>query len=78
MHSASLNRPRAPRSAEAGLADLPARNCLCRRLAPSQETPVRFHDEAAYAHLLEVICGLGSPIVGETEVMSQFKAFAAG
>jgi glutamyl-tRNA reductase len=36
-----------------------------------------FQDEAAYAHLLEVICGLGSPIVGETEVMSQFKAFAA-
>src|SRR6187402_880925 len=35
-------------------------------------------DEAASAHLLEVICGLGSPIVGETEVMSQFKAFAAG
>lgn len=37
-----------------------------------------FHDAAAYAHLLEVICGLGSPIVGETEVMHQFKAFVAG
>jgi len=36
-----------------------------------------FHDEAAYTHLLEVICGLASPIVGETEVMAQFKAFAA-
>jgi len=36
-----------------------------------------FQDEAAYAHLLEVICGLGSPIIGETEVMSQFKAFVA-
>lgn len=36
-----------------------------------------FQDEAAYAHLLEVICGLASPIVGETEVMAQFKAFAA-
>lgn len=37
-----------------------------------------FQDEAAYAHLLSVICGLGSPVVGETEVMHQFKAFAAG
>lgn len=36
-----------------------------------------FHDEGAYAHLLEVICGLDSPILGETEVMHQFKAFAA-
>jgi glutamyl-tRNA reductase len=32
-------------------------------------------DAAAYAHLLGVICGLDSPIVGETEVMHQFKAF---
>jgi glutamyl-tRNA reductase len=37
-----------------------------------------FRDDAAYAHLLEVICGLGSPIIGETEVMHQFKAFVAG
>ena len=36
------------------------------------------HDEAAYTHLLEVICGLDSPMVGETEVMHQFKIFAAG
>jgi glutamyl-tRNA reductase len=35
------------------------------------------HDEAAYAHLLEVICGLDSPMVGETEVLHQFKLFAA-
>lgn len=35
------------------------------------------HDEAAYAHLLGVICGLDSPMVGETEVMHQFKIFAA-
>lgn len=34
-------------------------------------------DEAAYIHILEVICGLDSPIIGETEVMSQFKAFVA-
>lgn len=36
------------------------------------------HDEAAYAHLLEVICGLHSPMVGETEVLHQFKAFTSG
>src|SRR5262245_21564544 len=35
------------------------------------------HGEAAYAHLLEVICGLDSPMVGETEVLHQFKVFAA-
>ncbi len=35
------------------------------------------HDEAAYEHLLEVICGLDSPMVGETEVLHQFKVFAA-
>lgn len=37
-----------------------------------------FQDDAAYAHLLAVICGLESPIIGETEVMSQFKIFVAG
>ena len=31
--------------------------------------------EAAYAHLLQVICGLDSPMVGETEVMHQFRTF---
>ena len=35
-----------------------------------------WHDEAAFAHLLEVVCGLHSPIVGETEVLHQFKVFA--
>lgn len=37
-----------------------------------------WHNEAAYAYLLEVICGLHSPIVGETEVLHQFKVFAEG
>jgi glutamyl-tRNA reductase len=35
-----------------------------------------WHDEEAYARLLEVVCGLDSPIVGETEVLHQFKMFA--
>jgi len=35
------------------------------------------HGEAAYAHLLEVICGLDSPMAGETEVLHQFKVFAS-
>ena len=36
------------------------------------------HGEAAYAHVLEVICGLDSPMRGETEVLHQFKLFVAG
>lgn len=34
-----------------------------------------FHGREAYRFLLEVICGLNSPIVGETAVMGQFKEF---
>jgi glutamyl-tRNA reductase len=30
-------------------------------------------DEAAYSFLLEVLCGLKSPLIGETEVFGQFK-----
>jgi glutamyl-tRNA reductase len=33
--------------------------------------------EDAYALLLEIVCGLQSPLVGETEVQAQFKAFLA-
>lgn len=35
-----------------------------------------YQREQAYRFLLEVICGMHSPIVGETEVFGQFKAFA--
>jgi glutamyl-tRNA reductase len=31
--------------------------------------------EQAYQFLLEIVCGLHSPILGETEVFGQFKAF---
>ena len=34
-----------------------------------------FRGQDAYRFLLEVICGLNSPIVGETAVMGQFKEF---
>src|SRR5262249_3667601 len=34
-----------------------------------------FHGQDAYRFLLEVVCGLNSPIVGETAVMGQFKEF---
>lgn len=43
--------------------------------------PVQAHDEVyqqheAYRFLLEIMCGLHSPILGETEVFGQFKIFA--
>jgi len=34
-------------------------------------------DAEAYALLLEVVCGLRSPLIGETEVQAQFKQFLA-
>jgi glutamyl-tRNA reductase len=36
-----------------------------------------YEGQAAYNFLLEVICGLRSPLVGETAVMGQFKEFCA-
>jgi glutamyl-tRNA reductase len=36
----------------------------------------QFHGEEAYRFLLEIICGIHSPIIGETEVLGQFKRFA--
>ena len=70
-------RPRPQRSRQHRLADLPSRNRVCRGSRRFRRSRA-LHDEAAYAHLLEVICGLGSPIVGETEVMHQFKLFVTG
>lgn len=41
---------------------------------PSQEV---YRGVDAYRFLLEVVCGLHSPILGETEVMGQFREFLA-
>jgi glutamyl-tRNA reductase len=37
-----------------------------------------YQGQEAYQFLLEIICGLHSPILGETEVFGQFKAFTEG
>jgi glutamyl-tRNA reductase len=44
--------------------------------APAPDAPVTF-DGDAYALLLEIVCGLRSPLIGETEVQAQFKTFLA-
>jgi glutamyl-tRNA reductase len=74
--------------AEAGQAGLPEtapiwRTCL-REVAFADEatdalvrTGQRFIEGDAYRHLLEILCGLRSPMVGETQVMGQFKSFLA-
>jgi glutamyl-tRNA reductase len=36
-----------------------------------------YRGEESYRFLLEVICGLNSPLVGETAVLGQFREFAA-
>lgn len=43
-------------------------------IRPGQEV---FRGVDAYRMLLEVVCGLHSPIIGETEVMGQFREFCA-
>ena len=45
------------------------------RTAPAPAGTERLTGEAAYSHLLHVICGLDSPMLGETEVMHQFRVF---
>lgn len=42
-----------------------------------EETDEVYTGAAAFAFLLEVICGLHSPVLGETEVFGQFKNFTA-
>lgn len=36
-----------------------------------------YQGEAAFAFILEVVCGLKSPLMGETEVQGQFKQFVS-
>jgi glutamyl-tRNA reductase len=45
--------------------------------SPSVERARRLTEGEAYRMLLEILCGLQSPMVGETQVMGQFKAFLA-
>lgn len=48
--------------------------------APCEPAPAAgevLTDADAYAFLLETICGLHSPIVGETQVLGQFRSFLA-
>src|SRR6188768_3102899 len=40
-------------------------------------SPAVLKDVEAYTLLLEIVAGLRSPLIGETEVQAQFKAFLA-
>ena len=44
---------------------------------PAQADWEMYYGERAYQFLLEIICGLHSPLVGETEVLGQFREFCA-
>jgi len=44
---------------------------------PMEEGDEIFTGKEAFAFLLEIICGLQSPIVGETEIFGQFKNFVS-
>jgi glutamyl-tRNA reductase len=46
-------------------------------LAPARNHPEIYRGKDAYRFLLEVICGLRSPLIGETEVMGQFRDFCS-
>lgn len=52
----------------------PESNALISNLPDGAEI---YEGQAAYNFLLEVICGLRSPLVAETAVMGQFKEFCA-
>lgn len=46
-------------------------------LGDGPASPEALTDEDAYALLLEIVSGLRSPLLGETEVQAQFKTFLA-
>lgn len=66
-----------PESADHGA--LSWRTCLrdVTFLADSRRRPDALAEEDAYTLLLEILCGLRSPMLGETQVMGQFKSFLA-
>jgi glutamyl-tRNA reductase len=73
---------RAPGSADVSPGEAVWRTCLREIAFVGDASPEHLQGdllegEDAYAHLLAVVCGLHSPIVGETEVMHQFKRFLA-
>ena len=45
--------------------------------SPSHVAWEFYHAERAYQFLLEIVCGLHSPLLGETEVLGQFREFCA-
>lgn len=45
--------------------------------APAGDPAHELSGAPAYALLLEIICGLHSPVVGETQVLGQFRSFLA-
>jgi glutamyl-tRNA reductase len=56
------------------------RTCLRDVIFLSDEPPTQssaIFDGAAYALLVEIVSGLRSPLIGETEVQAQFKTFMA-
>lgn len=54
--------------------------CLRKIIFSENQKPVKnhlelFEDEAALIFLIEVLCGLQSKVIGETEIFGQFKQF---
>ena len=79
-----LHRPRSSGPTASGTAHGPFWSTCLRDVvfhdAPCEPSPAAgelLTDADAYAFLLETICGLHSPIVGETQVLGQFRSFLA-
>lgn len=53
------------------------RNEICSQSIPVSVSPHVYKGGEAYEFLLEVVCGLKSPLLGETEVMGQFRTFCS-
>src|SRR5215207_7888418 len=77
-------RPNGTEVVPAGLTNLQWQTCLRRIIFLHRNEPRTFADKPgaetyygreAYRFLLEVICGLHSPLVAENAVMGQFRAF---